>query len=116
MRTKNSEELQKQLVDLKHELNTLRVQAVAGSENATKSGAIRTVRKAIARVLTILSEQRKAQIIEKVGSSKRLPLALRAKQTRAMRRALTPEERKKTTLRQKKKAIHYPKLKYVLKP
>lgn len=109
--------MSKQLADLKHELNTLRVQAVSGSENATKSGAIRTARKAIARVLTVMSEQRRAELISKVAiKGKKLPVDLRVKKTRAIRRALTKEEAGKMTLRQKKRAIHFPKLKYILKP
>jgi large subunit ribosomal protein L35e len=64
-----------------------------------------------------MSEKRRVELIAKVvRKGKKLPLDLRAKKTRAMRRALTKEEAGKVTLRQKKRAIHFPKLKYILKP
>jgi large subunit ribosomal protein L35e len=104
------------LTDLKQELNSLRVQAVSGNGNANKSRQIRSVRKAVARVLTILSEQQKGALQATFAKARRLPLDMRAKKTRALRRRLTLSEAGKKTLRQKKRDIHFPKFKFVLKP
>lgn len=92
------------------------MQAVAGAENATKSRHIRTVRKAIARTLTIVTEKQRGAAKAQYAGAKRLPTDLRAKKTRAMRKALTKKEAGLKTLRQKKREIHYPKLQFILKP
>ena len=56
LREKSSEELTKNLQDLKAEGVTLRVQAATGQlENTAR---IRTVRREVAQVMTILSERR----------------------------------------------------------
>lgn len=45
----------------------------------------------------------------------RLPLDLRAKKTRALRKALTKEQKEAKTLRAQKKAAAFPRRKYALK-
>lgn len=56
LREKSSEELTKNLQDLKAEGVTLRVQAATGQlENTAR---IRTVRREVAQVMTILNERR----------------------------------------------------------
>ena len=57
LREKSSEELTKQLQELKAESVTLRIQAATGQlENTAR---IRTIRRDVAKVMTILSERRK---------------------------------------------------------
>lgn len=60
----------------------------------SKLARIGTVRKNIARVLTVLNQQKKAEIrsVLKEQKAKYWPKELRAKKTRAMRRALSTSE------------------------
>ena len=80
----------------------LRVAQVTGGAPA-KLAQIKVVRKNIARALTVLSQQKRAavgysfswlitQLKEHYAKAKYLPTDLRAKTTRAMRRALTEEQ------------------------
>jgi large subunit ribosomal protein L35e len=103
------------LNDLKKELLNLRVQK-ASSGAANKIAQIRIVRKAIARVLTILSENQKERVLKLYEGKpiNKLPLDLRPKLTRAMRRRLTPQEQKKKTLRQIKRDSLFSKTKYAV--
>ena len=55
LRKKTKQELDKQLEELKTELSSLRVSKIAGGA-PSKLSKIRIVRKAIAKVLTVLSE------------------------------------------------------------
>merc|ERR1712125_286670 len=87
LRGKTKEELLKQLDDLKKELAELRVAKVTGGA-ASKLSKIKVVRKSIARVLTVVNQKKK--------------------ETRAIRRRLTPKERGMKTLKQQKKEKHYP--------
>ena len=110
-RTKN--DLIKQLAELKGDLLTLRVQKIAGGSAAkltkmfvppfnftwdtemltvwrvrilTSSNA---VRKSIARVLTVTNQKSRQHLREFYKKKKYLPLDLRPKKTRAIRRRLT---------------------------
>lgn len=68
---------------------------VAKNSNGTaqKVGRIHTVRKNIARVLTVINQTSKKNLRESYAAeNKTLPKALRAKKTRAIRRALTADE------------------------
>jgi len=87
-----------------------------------KLSKIKVVRKSIARVLTVYQQSQRAAIkgrIVEEGKAKkgatRLPLDLRAKRTRAIRRKLTKEQLGKKTLRATKKAAAFPVRKYALK-
>ncbi|KAL8279203.1 hypothetical protein RQP46_008459 [Phenoliferia psychrophenolica] len=111
--TKKRDELLKQLDELKTELSQLRVQKITGG-NASKLTRISTVRKSIARVLTVVNQKTRANLRE-LYKNKRLPLDLRTKKTRAIRRRLTKSERTSTTERATKKAIHFPKRRYAIK-
>ena len=62
LRGKSKDELTKQLNEHKQELNNLRVAKVSGSGAASKLARIRTVRKTIARVLTVINQTQKAEI------------------------------------------------------
>ncbi|WOL15033.1 hypothetical protein Cni_G23814 [Canna indica] len=101
LRGKTKSELQNQLKDLKNELSLLRVAKV--------------VRLSIARVLTVISQKQKAALREAYKNKKLIPLDLRPKKTRAIRRRLTKHQESLTTERQKKKEIiHYPHLNHLL--
>ena len=106
----------KQLEDLKKELSILRVQRTTGGTNA-KVAKIGVVRKAIARVLTVVNQKTKASLREKNAGEKgaKMPVDLRQKKTRAIRRRLTPEQAAKKTEKQKKKDAYYPKSVYAIK-
>ncbi|TGZ82205.1 hypothetical protein EX30DRAFT_340089 [Ascodesmis nigricans] len=112
--TKNKEDLTKQLDELKNELVNLRVQKVVGG-NSAKLTKIHDVRKSIARTLTILNAKQRQQLRILYKNKKYLPLDLRPKQTRAIRRRLNKFESARVTEKQKKKQIHFPKRKYALK-
>ncbi|CAM9223686.1 unnamed protein product [Heterosigma akashiwo] len=114
LRTKNKDELLKQLDDLKQELSGLRVAQVTGGA-ASKLAKIKVVRKSIARVLTVYNQTQKAEARKLLSGSKYVPTDLRAKKTRAMRRALTPAQANKMTARAARKASAFPLRRYALK-
>merc|ERR1712130_767918 len=92
LRGKNKEDLLKQLDELKNELQTLRVAKVTGGA-AAKLAKIYTVRKSVARVLTVINQTQKENLRKFYRKKSHKPKDLRLKKTRAMRRALTPFER-----------------------
>ncbi|GMH69864.1 hypothetical protein TrRE_jg6403 [Triparma retinervis] len=114
LRSKPKDELLKQLDELKAELATLRVAKVTGGA-ASKLMKIKVVRKAIARVLTVYNTKVKEGIRELSKGKKYAPKEIRAKKTRAMRRALTKKELGQKTVRAAKKATHFSTKKYALK-
>lgn len=111
LRTKSKEQLAEQLVDLKKELAALRVQQVS-KQFVPK---IKDVRKNIARVLTIINAQQRASVRAFYEGKKYIPKELRAKKTRALRRALTKEQKNLKTERARKAAIAYPVRNFALK-
>ncbi|OKP14354.1 60S ribosomal protein L35 [Penicillium subrubescens] len=111
---KNKEELSKQLEELKTELNQLRVQKIANGAS-TKTQRISEVRKSIARVLTVINANQRAQLRLFYKNKKYIPLDLRPKLTRDLRRRLTKFEATRTTERQRKRQIHFPQRKYAVK-
>ncbi|KAI8807239.1 ribosomal protein L35 [Cladochytrium replicatum] len=114
LRTQNREQLLKQLDELKQELASLRVQKVANAAPA-KLAKISDVRKAIARVSTVISQKQREQLRLFYKGKKHLPLDLRTKKTRAIRRRLTADELSRKTLKQQKKETHFPLRKYAVK-
>lgn len=112
-RSKN--DLAKQLTELKGELLALRVQKIAGgsASKLTKmcenvytwfhldtnpfSYCSNTVRKSIARVLTVTNQKARQNLREFYKGKKYLPLDLRVKKTRAIRRRLTPVSVKRSS-------------------
>ncbi|KAL1930467.1 hypothetical protein VTP01DRAFT_10629 [Rhizomucor pusillus] len=114
LRNKNKAELLKILDEQKQELASLRVQKVAGA-SASKLQQIGTARKNIARTLTVISQTQREQLRLFYKKKKYLPLDLRVKKTRAMRRALTPYERSLKTVKQQKKEAYFPLRKYAVK-
>jgi len=114
LQSKSKNDLSKQLAELKNELLNLRVQKIAGG-SAAKLTKINTVRKSIARVLTVMNQKQRQNLREFYKDKKYMPLDLRPKKTRAIRRRLTPHEKKQKTLKQRKKDIHFPLRKYAVK-
>eukprot|EP00608_Synchroma_pusillum_P006246 CAMPEP_0198429394 /NCGR_PEP_ID=MMETSP1452-20131203/7329_1 /TAXON_ID=1181717 /ORGANISM="Synchroma pusillum, Strain CCMP3072" /LENGTH=124 /DNA_ID=CAMNT_0044149801 /DNA_START=28 /DNA_END=402 /DNA_ORIENTATION=+ len=100
-------EMLKKLDELKTELSQLRVASVTGGA-ASKLAKIKIVRKGIARVLTVYNQTQKAKLRETYADSKYMPLDLRAKKTRKMRRALTKDELSRVTVKALKKKQNFP--------
>ncbi|KAK5134976.1 60S ribosomal protein L35 [Meristemomyces frigidus] len=111
---KNKEELRKQLDEQKQELVQLRTQKIAGGAQS-KLNKIHDVRKSIARILTVINTNQRHQLRIFYEKKKYLPLDLRAKQTRAMRRALSKEDAGARTDKQKKRERHFPQRNYMVK-
>ncbi|PVG02362.1 putative ribosomal protein L35 [Serendipita vermifera] len=112
--SKPKADLDKQLAELKGELLTLRVNKIANG-SAAKITRINSVRKAIARVLTIINLKQRQHVREYYKKKPFLPLDLRTKKTRAIRRRLSKHEKSRVTLKQKKKNIHFPLRKFAIK-
>ncbi|URD85347.1 ribosomal protein [Musa troglodytarum] len=91
LRGRTKGELQNQLKDLKNELSLLRVAKVTGGA-PNKLSKIKVVRLSIARVLTVISQTQKAKLREVYKKKKHIPLDLRPKKTRAIRRRLTKHQ------------------------
>ena len=106
LRTKNKAELLKQLEELKTEMATLRVAKVTGGA-ASKLSKIGIVRKNIARVLTVISQNTRAKTRNYLKNKKYLPKDLRPKLTRAKRQALTAAEANETENSSKQQRIHF---------
>jgi len=114
LRSKSKADLQSQLKELKQELGALRVAKVTGGA-PNKLSKIKVVRKSIARVLTVISQTQRSALREAYKGKKYLPLDLRTKKTRAIRRKLTPYQANKQTEKAKKKAVAFPRRNYALK-
>merc|ERR1712071_113980 len=108
------EELLKTLAENRKQLADLHVAKVTGGA-ASKIAKIKQVRKSITRVLTVHNQQQKEGIRKAAAGSKYVSKDLRVKKTRAMRRALTKEQRGKKTLKQQKKDTHFPMRRYAVK-
>ncbi|WFD42366.1 60S ribosomal protein L35, L29 [Malassezia psittaci] len=114
LHNKSKADLTSLLEEQKAELLQLRVQKVAGG-GSSKLGRINTVRKNIARTLTIINLKQRASLREFYKGKKYQPLDLRPKMTRALRRKLTKHEQKQVTERQHKKNVHFGTRRYVIK-
>ncbi|KAI1756716.1 60S ribosomal protein L35 [Xylaria castorea] len=110
---KSKDDLMKQLGELKTELGQLRIQKITSS--GSKLNKIHDLRKSIARVLTVVNLKQRQQLRLFYKNKKYLPLDLRPKQTRAIRRRLSPEDKSKTLAKTKKRATHFPQRKYAVK-
>ncbi|KAJ6983242.1 60S ribosomal protein L35 [Populus alba x Populus x berolinensis] len=135
LRQKSKTDLLAQLKDLKAELALLRVAKVTGGA-PNKLSKIKVVRLSIAQVLTVISQKQKAVLREAYKNKKFLPLDLRPKKTRAIRRRLTKHQGERSrigsdlvplggtflqllqslkTEREKKREIYFPMRKYAIK-
>lgn len=106
--------LSSQLKELKQELAALRVAKVTGGA-PNKLSKIKVVRKSIARVLTVVNQKTRAALKEEYANKKYVPIDLRSKKTRAMRRQLTKHQANAKTERQIKKERAFPDRKFAVK-
>ncbi|MFQ6624743.1 hypothetical protein Gotur_004275, partial [Gossypium turneri] len=132
LRDKSKTELLSQLKELKAELSLLRVAKVTGGA-PNKLSKIKVVRLSIAQVLTVISQKQKAALREAYKKKKFLPLDLRPKKTRAIRRRLTKHQgayyvafdiellgyvlwqQSLKTERERKREMYFPQRKYAIK-
>ena len=90
----------------------LRVAQVTGG-TASKVGKIKTARKNIARVLTVLNQKARQAMREEIAAAcngngaKRIPKQLRQKKTRAIRRQMTPAQKAKKTVKVAQKTANF---------
>ncbi|KAJ1678430.1 60S ribosomal protein L35, L29, partial [Spiromyces aspiralis] len=112
LRTKSLAQLRQELAEQKKELLEFRAQQTAKNLRGYK---VNEYRKNIARILTVITQKNREEAIKKYMGTKYKPLDLRTKKTRALRRALTPEQKALKTLRQKKKEAHFGKHIYAIK-
>ena len=134
-RKKKNNELIADLKKLREELQKIRFNKQSGTA-VSKLSKIKSLRKQIARVLTIIRENTKNEVISKLLTKekkevkddkeetitttiknlkmKHIPLDLRPKKTRAMRRRLTEFENKLVTLKQLKRKLNFPKRKFAV--
>lgn len=73
------------------------------------------LRKSIARVLTVINRNQRVALRQYYEKKKYMPLDLRAKQTRAIRRRLSKKDAERVTEKSKKRARHFPQRKYAVK-
>ena len=114
LRLRTKTDLEAEARELRVELGQLRVAKVTGGP-ASKLSKIREVRKSIARVLTVLTSQKRDALKEHYAGKKFSPLDLRPKKTRAIRRRLSAAQIAKKTLRHTKRANAFPRRKYAVK-
>ncbi|KAJ1957745.1 60S ribosomal protein L35, L29 [Dipsacomyces acuminosporus] len=114
LREKSKAELLQTLDQHKRELLDIKVQQVAGAA-AAKGTKVREVRKNVARILTVITQQARAEVRAQYEGKKYIPKDLRVKKTRAIRRALSKEDLARKTLRKQKKAAHFPRRQYAVK-
>eukprot|EP01064_Diplonema_japonicum_P028820 TRINITY_DN451_c0_g1_i2.p1 TRINITY_DN451_c0_g1~~TRINITY_DN451_c0_g1_i2.p1 ORF type:complete len:124 (+),score=34.84 TRINITY_DN451_c0_g1_i2:66-437(+) len=113
LRTKGKEELLKQLDDLKTELSALKVAQVTGGP-ASKVSKIKTVRKSVAKTLTVLNCNQRTALRKLYRGKKFRPTDLKRKQTRAKRRALKHHEFSRKTARDARMAAAFPQRRFAL--
>lgn len=114
LRGKSKEELLNLLDENRKELSDLKVAKVTGGA-ASKIAKIKSVRKNIARILTVHNQQQKDGIRKAAAGSKYISKDLRLKKTRAMRRALTAEQANAKTVKQAKKEKAFPVRRFAVK-
>ena len=134
-RKKKNTELLADLKKLREELQTIRFTKVTGTA-VSKLSKIKGLRKQIARILTIIRENKKQEVISKLLTKetkevvdgketsvsktiknlkmKHLPLDLRPKKTRAIRRKMTKFESKLLTLKLFKRKLSFPMRKFAV--
>ena len=90
--------------------------AQRNSGSQSKLARIGTVRKSIARVLTVFNQVSREKLKEKYTSQGTgLPKEYREKKTRAIRRKLTKEQATKKTAKGAKKASNFPMRKFAIR-
>ncbi|KAJ1837641.1 60S ribosomal protein L35, L29 [Coemansia sp. RSA 2703] len=114
LRAKSQAELTQVLDQYKQDLMDLKVKQVASGSDVN-GAKIRDTRRNIARVLTVITQQARDEVRAQYAGKKYIPKDLRAKKTRALRRALTAEELSRTTVRQQKKNALFARRQYAIK-
>ena len=100
---------------LKDELKTLR-NSKSSSGSATKLAKIKTVRRNIARNLTILNQKERTNLAGKLHKqSGKRAIFLRTKLTRAVRRSLTLHQKTKQITKTEKRELNYPVRRFALR-
>lgn len=99
------------MVELKQELANLKVQKLS----KPSLPRIHTVRKNIARVLTVINLNQRESVRAFYAGKKYQPKDLRAKKTRAIRRKLTKNEAKQVTDKARKQKIAFPQRRFAIK-
>ena len=134
-RKKNNTDLLNDLKKLREDLQKIRFTKGSGTAFA-KLSKIKDLRKQIARILTIIREHKKEDVVKELRTKvtkevkdgkeeevkttiknlkmKHIPLDLRPKLTRAMRRRMTKFERKLVTLKQLKRKLNFPMRKFAV--
>ena len=116
----------------REELQNIRFTKVSGTAVA-KLSKIKILRRSIARCLTVINGNKKAQSLENLRKrkttdeagntverviknikAKHLPKNLRQKKTRAIRRALTKSQAKKVNIRILKRKLNFPARKFAV--
>eukprot|EP00827_Trimyema_finlayi_P004338 TRINITY_DN430_c0_g1_i4.p3 TRINITY_DN430_c0_g1~~TRINITY_DN430_c0_g1_i4.p3 ORF type:complete len:174 (+),score=100.89 TRINITY_DN430_c0_g1_i4:3-524(+) len=111
LRSKNEDELVKELEGVKKQLQEAKVAKVAGG-TANKLTKIRVLRKTIAKYLTVINQKQRKTVADKYIKKKYKPLDLRAKKTRALRRKLTKKQKTTKPLKIQKRELNFPLRKY----
>mmetsp|Transcript_11620 Transcript_11620/g.21729 ORF Transcript_11620/g.21729 Transcript_11620/m.21729 type:complete len:122 (-) Transcript_11620:92-457(-) len=114
IRDKTKDELLSLLDTNRKELSDLKVAKVTGGA-ASKIAKIKSVRKNIARILTVHNQQQKEGLRKAAAGSKYISKDLRMKKTRAMRRALSKAQMNAKTLKQQKKEKAFPMRRFAVK-
>mmetsp|Transcript_3081 Transcript_3081/g.3431 ORF Transcript_3081/g.3431 Transcript_3081/m.3431 type:complete len:125 (+) Transcript_3081:28-402(+) len=114
LRTKTPEELKEKLDEYKQELCRLRVAQVTGTGGQAKLAKIRTVRKSIAQVFTIISENQRENLKKYYKNSRYVPYDLQPTLSRKLRRKLTNEQVNLRTKREQKRINNFPLRKYAV--
>ena len=103
------------LGDLRKNLNMLNYRSDSKKTPDVLS-AIHSTKKAIARVRTVITQRTWNELREKHKGDKYVPLQLRTKKTRALRRKLTKHQENKKTLRAIKRNRAFPQRVYAVLP
>ena len=112
---KDKKSLMKQLTEYKKELSQLRVAQVM-SNTASKVGKIGTMRKNIARILTVLNTKERTNLRKLYAEEKKtMPKSLRPKLTHKRRLALKTNEKRRKTRHQLRVAAKFPKRVFAVK-
>ena len=126
LRKKNSEDLLAELKKLREELQSIRFTKVSGTAVA-KLSKIKQLRRSIARCLGVINDNSRTNVIDNLRKrtttdsegkqvdsliknlkTKHLPLNLRPKKTRAIRRRLTKFQSKLKNVRVLKRNLNFP--------
>lgn len=106
--TQSKEELLKKQDELRSNQATLRINKVTSQGGAQSQSQIRVVRKNIARILTAIRSNALKDLREKYKGKKHVPKILRKRSTRAQRTSISEADKKRTTVRYRKRVAKYP--------